>query len=356
MVNDKTEALFRFQPHELVGHHIEVLLPDRLRYLHAQHRSRFFADPQTRSMGQDKELAGRRKDGTEFPIEVGLTAVKANGSVVAVAFISDISLRKGFEDEVRLLLEVTRVVDVAEDFESALGLAVMNFCESMGWDFGQAWVPNAERQVLECSSAWWTRSAVLESFRKPSQEVEFPPGAGLLGRVWVSKRPEWVEDVSAAREEAVLLRVGFSSKVDVKSALGLPVISGDNVIAVIELFATEGRHEEKHVIDLALAVGAQLGWVFERITSRQALLAAREELEAKVEHQLQRGNDYGLTFRELTVLHLVAQGKADKEIALELGISPLTAQKHLSNILNKMKATSRTEAGVRAVREGLAGD
>jgi PAS domain S-box-containing protein len=80
---------------------------------------------------------------------------------------------------------------------------------------------------------------------------------------------------------------------------------------------------------------------------------AREELEARVEHRMQRGNPYGLTFRELTVLHLVAAGRADKEIGRELGISVQTAHKHLANILSKMGAASRTEAGVRALREGL---
>ena len=91
----------------------------------------------------------------------------------------------------------------------------------------------------------------------------------------------------------------------------------------------------------------------ERKQAEEALEKAREELEARVERQMEQGNPYGLAFRELTVLHQVAAGKADKEIGLELGISPLTASKHLTNILGKMGAASRTEAGVRALREGL---
>ena len=79
----------------------------------------------------------------------------------------------------------------------------------------------------------------------------------------------------------------------------------------------------------------------------------REELEGRAERQMLRRNPYGLTFRELTVLHLVADGVADKEIADLLSISIFTANKHVSNILAKMGAGSRTEAGVRAVREGL---
>ena len=90
-----------------------------------------------------------------------------------------------------------------------------------------------------------------------------------------------------------------------------------------------------------------------RKRAEEALQKAREELEGRVERQMLRRNPYRLTFRELTVLHLVGAGRADKEIGLELGISPLTASKHLSNILGKMSVTSRTEASVRAVKEGL---
>ncbi len=66
-----------------------------------------------------------------------------------------------------------------------------------------------------------------------------------------------------------------------------------------------------------------------------------------------RKNPYGLTFRGLVVLHPLAAGRSDKEIATELVISPLTVHKHVSNILGKMNAASRTEAATRALKEGL---
>ena len=95
--------------------------------------------------------------------------------------------------------------------------------------------------------------------------------------------------------------------------------------------------------------------ITERKRTEEALQHAREELEGRVERHLTKAGSHGLTFRELTVLHLVAEGKSDKEIAIELGISQLTVSKHVANILAKMNAESRTEAGVRAVREGLIG-
>jgi len=90
-----------------------------------------------------------------------------------------------------------------------------------------------------------------------------------------------------------------------------------------------------------------------RKRAEEALQKVREEIEGRVERRMQQVNGYGLTFREITVLHLVAAGESDKEIATVLGISPLTAHKHLGNILEKMGAACRTEAGVRALREGL---
>ena len=93
--------------------------------------------------------------------------------------------------------------------------------------------------------------------------------------------------------------------------------------------------------------------ITERKRAEEAFQKAREELESRVERQMERGNPYGLSFRELTILHLVAAGKADKEIGFQLGISPLTTHKHLGSILSKMGAASRTEASVRALREGL---
>jgi sigma-B regulation protein RsbU (phosphoserine phosphatase) len=93
----------------------------------------------------------------------------------------------------------------------------------------------------------------------------------------------------------------------------------------------------------------------ERRRAEEELQRAREELESKVEQRMDGGVAYGLTFRELTVLHLVSSGKADKEIAATLGISPQTVNKHVARILHKMGASSRTEAGVRGIKDGIVG-
>ena len=117
----------------------------------------------------------------------------------------------------------------------------------------------------------------------------------------------------------------------------------------LEVKVTALRDEDGRMVGI-LGISRDIS---ERKRAEEALQKTREELESRVERRMRRGSAYGLTFRELTVLHLVVAGKSDKEIAAVLGISALTASKHLGNILRKMGASSRTEAGVRAVKEGL---
>ncbi len=93
----------------------------------------------------------------------------------------------------------------------------------------------------------------------------------------------------------------------------------------------------------------------ERKRAEEELQQTREELESRVEQRWGVQGAYGLTFRELTVLHLLSSGRADKEIAATLGIRPKTVNKHVQRILHKMGASSRTEVGVRAIREGIVG-
>ena len=80
---------------------------------------------------------------------------------------------------------------------------------------------------------------------------------------------------------------------------------------------------------------------------------AQRALVNRVERQLQQRNVHRLTFRQLTVLRLMSIGKSDKDIANILGINLPTARRHVANILKKMGAACRTEAGMRAFREGL---
>lgn len=115
------------------------------------------------------------------------------------------------------------------------------------------------------------------------------------------------------------------------SAQAAPLNLGDGrVVAVV------------HIVDIT-----------KRKCLEEELQRLREETEAQAEEGVKRASEYGLTFREITVLSLIARGKSDREIAALLGLSPFTVNKHSSNLVRKMGARSRSQAAARAVREGI---
>jgi PAS domain S-box-containing protein len=98
LVNSETERLFGYRREELLGHPIELLLPAALRVAHANHRKTYFNDPHRRPMGSGLELSGRRKDGTEFPVEVSLSPVPTEDGMVVTAAVRDLTERLRMEE------------------------------------------------------------------------------------------------------------------------------------------------------------------------------------------------------------------------------------------------------------------
>ena len=100
-VNAQVEKMFGYSRKELAGKPVEILIPQRFRLRHVKHRTKYAADPHLRPMGAELKLSGKRKDGSEFPVEIMLSPVTNDSNNLVIAVIRDISRREQSEKVLR---------------------------------------------------------------------------------------------------------------------------------------------------------------------------------------------------------------------------------------------------------------
>ncbi len=183
IANGAAHRMFGYEPNELLGKSIELLVDERQRGRHAQHRGDFFRSPKERPMMHGLKLEGRRKDGTLFPIEALITVTDTPHGKMGVSFVSDTTERKRMEaellrerSELRSLVNHTPVLVSMQDLEGRIHLINRSFAAVLG---------RPEADILG----------------KPMFEV-FPPG--LRERIAVSNRE--VLDNGAADQLEVDIR------------------------------------------------------------------------------------------------------------------------------------------------------
>src|SRR5437762_1045316 len=122
--NASATTVFGYSLSELIGCDIETLVPERFRDRHPDHRKVFFSQPSNRAMGAGRDLFGRRKDGSEFPVEIGLNPIRTAQGLFVLASVIDITARKQAElEHQRQNMELARVGRVAVMGELAASLA-----------------------------------------------------------------------------------------------------------------------------------------------------------------------------------------------------------------------------------------
>ncbi len=176
--------------------------------------------------------------------------------------------RRRADEEIELLQTVTQAAAATSDVYAALSVTLSKVCETTNWVMAQAWIPREDGAAIECSPAWYCRGSGLEKFRTASQSFAFAAGEDLPGRVWLSRQPEWVPDVT---QDTKFARAAFARETDLKAALAVPVLANTEVLTVLEFFLGEPRAADERLIRLVTAVAEQLGSVIQRKRAEERL-------------------------------------------------------------------------------------
>ena len=180
-------------------------------------------------------------------------------------------------EQLNLLQTITLEVAAATDLSSALEIELRRVCEKTGWVIGQAWVPNKDEAVLNFVSGWYCDDGELKPFKAVSEKSHFEPGIGLPGRVWKSKQPAWLENVT---NDPNFPRATAARTAGLKTGVGIPILARSKVIAVLEFFMRESRSQNEQLVKVIAAVAAQLGLVMERKGATEELSRINEILHS----------------------------------------------------------------------------
>ena len=210
MVNTEIENLFGYRREELVGQSIEILVPERLRTQHFAERRNYAAKPVVRRMAAKQDLVGRRKDGSEFPVEIGLNPIQTRGGVLILSVIVDITERKRLER-----LKDAFVSTVSHELRTPL----TSICGSLGLLMGTAAKDLPERTVRLLSLAQSNSERLVKLVNDILDIEKLEAGQVVFKFKLVGLRPLIDQAVDANRGYAdtylVRLRCDFQADGDV---------------------------------------------------------------------------------------------------------------------------------------------
>jgi len=281
VASDSIQRVFGWAPEEIVGQNVSVLMPEPHRSQHDAYLSNYRQTGTTTILGRTRAFTGMKRDGTMFPIELSVSRVDLpeGRPPLFTGVIHDVTERNRAERESRLLQDLTIAIGEAADLETAMSAALRAVCEATGWAYGEAWLPDPDGSVLHDTPVWHAHDERLDLFEAMTQGTSFAYGEGLPGRVWASRRSEWLDDVA---DDEIFTDAEQTTHAGLRTAVGVPVLAGTEVVAVMAFFMEARAPESERLTHLVASAAALLGPVILRKRAEEELHQYRQHLEELV--------------------------------------------------------------------------
>ena len=329
--NPATARIFGYDPTELIGKPLTILMPEFLRKLHEKGFSRYLATGQRHINWQGTELTALRKNGQEFPVEIAFGELSRDGHKVFTGFIRDISERKQAEEmraaharQIAVRADVSIAFGKEESLKAILGECSEAIVRHLDAAFARIWTLSDDGKMLELQAS----AGMYTHLDGPHSEI--PMGQFKIGMIAQERKPHLTNDVL---NDPRISNRAWAEKEGMASFAGYPLSVGDRTIGVLAMFS---RKQLTSNTTETLASGADLiAQGIERKRAQEALQMTQAELAR--------------------VSRLTTMGELAASIAHEVN-QPLTAVTNNSNACLRLLAAGNLKPEVlqRALEEIVA--
>jgi PAS domain S-box-containing protein len=281
-MNGAAESLFGYDRAELVGEPVETLVPERSRERHGREREAYTAAPERRIMGAGLSIRARRRDGSEFPVDVALSPVRLGDQLEVVTTVHDATARREREAE---LAELGRINETLRDTTGAVTRAETReaiqrtVCERLAgaepYLFAWFGVVGDDREIVPVAAAG-AEDGYLDAATITAGGG--PMGQGPAGRAVRSDRPQAAQEIRsdpgfAPWREAAIER-GY------RSVASLPVTYGETRYGLLNVYADRPYAFDERELDVLAELGRTVGHAIHRVELTDTLRLAEEVLRA----------------------------------------------------------------------------
>lgn len=314
--NPASVRIFGYDPAELIGKPLTILMPEFLRKLHENGFNRYLATGQRHINWQGTELTALRKSGQEFPVEISFGEVSRDGHKVFTGFIRDISERKQAEEmrtaharQIAVRADVSMAFGKEESLKAILGECSKAIVRHLDAAFARIWTLSGDGRMLELQSS----AGMYTHLDGPHSRI--PLGQFKIGMIAHERKPHLTNDVL---NDPRISDRAWAKKEGMASFAGYPLTVGERTIGVLAVFS---RKQLTSDTTETLASGADLiAQGIERKRAQEALQMTQAELAR--------------------VSRLTTMGELAASIAHEVN-QPLTAVTNNSNACLRLLAADK---------------
>jgi PAS domain S-box-containing protein len=273
--NPAAEEIFGYDAADVMGTPVTSLLARRDREAVEEALRTHREGGHAAMIGAERELTGRRRDGSTFPMALSLSEVETGRRPLLTGIVRDITDRKRDERRLTTQYRVAHVLTESDSLAAAAPRLLRTIGEQLDWARGELWLPSADGTRLEGAEAWQPPSTSLPAFEKAARRTTFGRGEGLPGVVWAEQRPRWLPDV---RDDERFERTAAARAADLRTGFAFPIRVDARVLGVMVFYSREARAPDEGLLQMCSAIGNQIGQFAERRQTEEALQTTAERL------------------------------------------------------------------------------